>query len=64
MRPTLAVQVHGTKITLRVGVALRCHQPKQPPRLGKVFRPTLAVVVHATKITLRPGVALRCGELD
>ena len=36
--------MHLTNRTLRLGVALRCGEPKQPPRLGKVLRPTLACV--------------------
>ena len=55
--------MHAGEAALRLGVALRCSKPKQPPRLGNVFRPTFTVVVHASEIVLRLGVALRCGEL-
>jgi hypothetical protein len=54
--------VHHAEIVLRLGVALRCGELKQPPRLGKVLRPTIAVVVHPAELGLRLGVALRCSE--
>ena len=54
--------VHGAEIALRIGVALRCSEPIQPPRLGKVCRPALAVVVHDAESALRIGVALRRSE--
>ena len=38
---------------------MRCSEPKQPPRLGKVLRPALAVVVHGAEPGLRPGFAYR-----
>ena len=41
---------------LRFGVALRCSEPIQPPRLGKVYRPALAVAVHDAETVLRIGV--------
>ena len=43
-------------------MALRCSEPKQPPRLGKVCLAALAVAVHAAETALRLGVALRCSE--
>ena len=41
---------------------MRCSEPKQPPRLSKVYRPTMADTVHRAEHTLRTGVALRCSE--
>ena len=52
--------MRATEIVLRIGVALRCSKPEQPPRLGIVHRPALAAMVHGTEITLRISVALRC----
>ena len=54
--------MHVAEIILRLGVALRCSEPKQPPRLGKVYRTSFAVVVHVAEYALRLGVALRCSE--
>ena len=54
--------MHFAKHMLRTGVALRCSEPKQPPRLGKVYRPALAAAVHVAEMILRLGVALRCSE--
>ena len=48
---------------LRLGVPLRCSEPVEPPRLGKVLRHTIAELVHQAKLSLRFGVALRCSEL-
>jgi hypothetical protein len=47
---------------LRSSVALRCSEPKQPPRLGQVHRPTFAPPVHAAEKILRLSDALRCSE--
>ena len=58
----MAVEVHVAEHTLRLGFALRCSEPEQPPRLCKVYRAALAVEVHDSEITLRIGVALRCSE--
>ena len=41
---------------------MRCSEPKQPPRLGKVCRPTVAGAVHVAEIILRISTALRCSE--
>ena len=43
-------------------MALLCSEPKQPPRLSKVYRPAFAVAVHDAEIMLRTGIALRCSE--
>ena len=40
-------------------VALRCSEPKQPPRLSKVYRPADADAVQAGEMTLGVGVAFR-----
>merc|ERR1740139_131101 len=61
-RPTFAVAVHAVEHGLRTGVALRCSEPVQPPRLCKVWRPTFAVVVHVAELGLRIGLALRCSQ--
>ena len=53
--------MHLAELGLRLGVALRCSEPKQPPRLCQVLRPTFAVV-HATEPKLGILVALRCSE--
>ena len=39
----------------RIGVALLCREPVQPPRLGQVLRPTFAVQVHVAETGLRLG---------
>jgi hypothetical protein len=54
--------VHDAERTLRIGVALRCSEPKQPPRLGIVFRPAFAAAVHEAEQILLIGVALRCSS--
>ena len=54
--------MHDAERALRIGVALRCSKPKQPPRLRKVYRPALAVAVHDAEIILRLVVALRSRE--
>ena len=46
----------------RRGVALRCSEREQPPRLGQVDRPALARSVHAGEHPLRIVVALRCSD--
>ena len=51
-----------TEIELRIGVALRCSEPKQPPRLGKVCQAAFAVAVHEAESALRIVVALRRSE--
>ena len=40
-------------------MALRCSEPKQSPRLSKVYRPATADAVQAGEMTLGVGVALR-----
>ena len=59
---TRAAVVHCAKQRLRLGVALRCSEPEQPPGLVKVYRPAFAIVVHDAESTLRIGIALRCSE--
>jgi len=54
----LAVAVHAAETALRHGVALRCSEPIQPPRLGKVYWAAFAGTVHVAKRGLRFGVAL------
>ena len=54
--------VHEAETILRIGVALPCREPKQPPRLGQVYRPAIAVAVHDAEIMLRLGITLRCRE--
>ena len=56
------VAEHVAECALRLGMALRCSEPKQPPRLSIVYRPAFAVTVHAAERTLRIGVALRYSE--
>jgi hypothetical protein len=46
----------------RRGVALRCSEREQPPRLGQVDRPALTRSVHAGEHPLRIVVALRCSN--
>jgi len=58
----MAGVVHVAKTSLGIGVPLRCSEPVQPPRLGKVLRHTIAGVVHAAEAALRFGVSLRCSE--
>jgi len=53
--------VHVAELGLRLGLALRCSEPKQPPRLCKVWWPAFAFVVHAAEYDLRLGVSLLCG---
>ena len=55
--------MHNAEIPLRCGVALRCSQPKQPPRRGKVCQAAFAVAVHEAESALRIVVALRRNEL-
>ena len=61
-RAAFAAMVHGAEIVLRLGVTLRCSEPKQPPRLGKVNRAALASVVHEAEAQCALGLMHRGGE--
>jgi len=50
-------------IKLCIGMALCGSEPKQPPRLGNVYRHILAAAVRSAERDLRMGVALCCDEL-
>ena len=54
--------MHVAEHILRIDLALRCSEPKQPPRLCRVLRPAFASAVHAGEHILRTGVALRYSE--
>ena len=41
---------------------MRCSEPKQPLRLGKVYRPACAAAVHVAEHALRISVALLCSK--
>ena len=43
---------------------MRCSEPKQPPRLSKVFRLAFAVAVHGAEHGLRAGFAYRDRDRD
>ena len=54
--------MHAAEYTLRIFVALRCAELKQPPSLCTVHRPALSVAKHVTEHALCLGVAFRCCE--
>ena len=54
--------MHVVEHIQSIAVALRCSEPKQPPRLGKVYWPAFALEVHVAEVILRIGVALRCSK--
>ena len=54
--------MHAAESVLRIGAALRCSEPEQPPRLSKVYQTAIAADVQMAEHRLRIGVALRCSE--